>query len=66
MQKLKITFSEVQRGENFRRADGINGMSYDKVSAKKARPCCLANDMKPVEFAPDFKVWVLRSENAKA
>ncbi len=63
---IKTTFGELQIGENFRRADGVNGGSYDKVSAKRAKPCCLDNNMKPVEFAADFPCHVLRRDGKEA
>lgn len=61
VQRIKIAFSEVAIGENFRRADGNNGSSYDKVSATHAKFCTRDGNMQPVKFDAADKVHVMRS-----
>lgn len=58
--KIKTTFSEVRIGENFRRADGVNGVSYDKTSSSKAKICSLAGNMKHIALPANLPVFLNR------
>jgi hypothetical protein len=55
---VRLRFSELPIGKNFHRGDGVNGGSFDKISATRAKRCSLDGSMKPIAFAADAKVLV--------